>query len=141
MRTKKGEPPPKKQSLLSELVTAGILTQGEADAIETYLNGQEQTRRQNQLSERLDRLIEEGAVTEEQAEKILAFLTEQWEIPGKDGRKMPDKDGKDAERTHDAPQNRLQALADDGTLTQDVADKVSEVLFGRRHEKAKEAAE
>jgi len=139
-----------KPDAMAGLVEAGILTQDEADAISEYYQEQmkakmeeAQAKRQEEIQTQLDSLVSAGTITDEQEAKIITYLNEQEETRKAEMEKVKSmtederkayleskKDSTQAEKGTIA--NPLQALVDDGTLTQDQADAVAKALFSNK---------
>ncbi len=109
----------------AELVEAGILTQDEVDAIQTYYQQQEAADRQEKIQEKLDALVEDGTITNAQAEDILTYLNDQEATK----HTRENRQAYSENQKTDANNHTLQDLIDDGVLTQDEADAVRDALY------------
>lgn len=148
---------PEKPDFLKGLVDAGILTQEQADAIKQYTDAQEklrreeqknnqqeqQLKRQEQMKNQLDNLVNSGTITQEQEDKIIAYLEKQQENrrAEMDAEKDSVKSMTDDERkayfeskkgTRPEKSAPLKELVDNGTLTQEQADAAAKALRPER---------
>ena len=138
----------KKADWLSEMLTSGVLTQEQVDSIKAYNEKQRQvmqeeqkTKRQEQITTGLDGLVSAGTITEDLKGTIIEYLDTQEETRNAEMEKvkaMSDDERKAyLESKKDTFQDTakgmkfspLNALVDEGTLTQDQADAVAKVLF------------
>ncbi|PKM90500.1 MAG: hypothetical protein CVU87_02160 [Firmicutes bacterium HGW-Firmicutes-12] len=128
--------PSVRPNLLEDMVTAEILTQDQADVIEKYTANQVQAKKNEQLKEQLDTLVNDSTITEEQEDKIITYLKTQKESRQAEMASL--KDMTDAERKAyfesqkdikpSARSKSLEDLVTAGILTQDQADAVSKSL-------------
>lgn len=129
-----------KSGQYADMVTAGILTQDQADAINKYFEEQQQEKRQEALKKQLDSLVTDSTITQDQEDKIITYLEQQdesrkaeMEAEREKVKSMTDDERKAYfESKKDAKYGNttslLQGLIDDGTLTQTQADAVAKVL-------------
>jgi hypothetical protein len=114
---------------LKALVSAGVITQEEADAAKAKLQETRATEKKAAVAEGLKGLVTAKTITQEQADKITNYIAA-FEA---------NKPAKDAAATTDQKtekKNPLTALVDDGTLNQAQLDEVSKVVHlggGRGH--------
>lgn len=125
----KGQTPDKKGDIFAQAVTNGIITQEKADAAKTKLQEARDTEMKAKLTEGLSGLVTAGTITQEQSDKVLAYVnTLEANKPA------PSKDPATATKVE--KKNPLSALVDNGTLTQAQLDAVCKVLplgGGRGH--------
>jgi hypothetical protein len=119
----------KKEDIFAKAVTNGIITQEKADAAESKLHETRTAEREANLNEGLSGLVTAGTISQEQSDKILAYVNTL----------KANKQAKGTEQTAGQKSEKkspLSALVDDGTLTQAQLDEVSKVLpigGGRGH--------
>jgi len=125
----KGQTPEKKGDIFAQAVKSGIITQEKADTAKTKLQESRDTEKKAKLTEGLSGLVTSGTITQEQADKVLAYantLEANKPAPGTAPAAAPKEEKK----------NPLSSLVDDGTLTQAQLDAVCKVLpmgGGRGH--------
>ncbi len=125
----------KKQDILSELVSNGILTQEKADVVKNKLaQKQEENRkaRLNEITNKLNELVEKGTISKEQVAKVIEGIKQQ-ESERKaemDKIKSMTKDERDAyfKSLKGQKGDFLKKLVDDKTLTQEQANAIRKVI-------------
>lgn len=142
--------------LFAALAEADIITEEQVQDIESYLHSKAAAQQQEETASQLAKLVADGTIDEEESIAIAAYLEKEQQARQAEMEKIkamteaerqayleenrPDKPNRDdmkymtgAERQQmkaDRP-NLLQALVEDGTLTQDQAEAVTKVLSGR----------
>lgn len=121
----KGQTTQSKNDIFTLAVSKGIITQAKADAAKAKFQETRDTERTTKLTEGLKELVTAGTITQEQADKVLAYInTLEASKPAKDTTSTEDK-------SSTSSKNLLSALVDNGTLTQAQLDAVTKALpFG-----------
>jgi len=135
---------PKKGNLAEDLIDEGIITQEQADEITKLLPKQgkhlggrkdfdgDHTQRQEIMTEVLDKIVEDGTLSQEKADKILNFINEKEEERKAEFEKTKDmtREERKAYFKENKPQrsNLLDALVEEGIITQDEADELSSIF-------------
>lgn len=124
-----------KVNLFDELVTDGILTQTQADAIHDYVQTERRAAQEAKMTAILATLVTDNTITQAQADAILANMEVQQaareaERDLVDAMTDAERDAYFADRVKTHP---LDNLVEDGTITQEQADAVTgEMGHGRR---------
>lgn len=129
----KEQTPKNKDDIFTLAVSKGILTQEKADAAKAKLQEIRDTERTTKLTEGLKGLVTAGTITQEQADKVLAYInTLEANKPAKGT--APAEDKASTTQGTSTNKNPLSALVDNGTLTQAQLDAVAKALpFGGGH--------
>lgn len=131
------------QDMLTELVSKGIITQAKADAIKTKIqqkNQEMKTARLNEMKSKLGTLVTKGTINQIQADKVIEYMSQRpdkvkiekgnMDQTEKDKIKSMTEAERKAyfEKIMGERGNFLKELVDNGTLTQDQANAVSESI-------------
>lgn len=117
----KDKAPEKREDIFAKAVSNNILIQEKADAAKAKIKESHDAERTAKLTESLKEVVTAGTITQEQSDKVLAYInTMEANRPSPDAKKeaTPDKERK----------NPLSKLVDDGTLTQEQLDAICKVL-------------
>lgn len=110
-----------KGDIFAQAVANGIITQEKADTANAKLKESHDAEKKAKLTEGLNSLVTSGTITQQQADKILAYentLEANKPAPGTNPTDIQNSEKK----------SPLSALVDDGTLTQEQLDAVRKVL-------------
>lgn len=118
----KGQIAERKGDIFELAVSNGIITQEKADAAKAKLQETYAAERNAKLAEGLSNLVSAGTITQEQADKVLAFIDTL-----KAGKLSSATDTAAAPKVEKI--NPLSQLVDEGTLTQEQLDAVKKALF------------
>lgn len=127
-----------KMGPFSEAVTQGIITQEQANAIQSALQAKNSEQRQAAMKSKLQNLVSNGTLTSTQSDAIINQINSQAEQrqAEMDKVKSMTQEERQAYFQQNQPEkaNELKSLVDDGTLTQEQADAVVKALpFGQHH--------
>ncbi len=147
LESKKSEEPSEKQNFLSELVEEGIVTQDEADAIETYIEENSDVQPaggagghgfgMGGLSEEtLAGLVEDGIISQDIADEITAYNEEKSEERKAEMEELESMTDEEKEAYRESKKSEepsekqgfLSGIIEEGILTQDEADAIEEYL-------------
>jgi competence protein ComGC/Arc/MetJ-type ribon-helix-helix transcriptional regulator len=133
---------PAKEGFLADLVTAGTITQAQADAVQKAFGGSRNegkgTDMQTMLTDKLTALVTDNTITSEQSDAIIAALKEEQTARQAEMEKV--KAMTQAEReayfqnNKPAKEGFLADLVTAGTITQAQADAVQKAIGGFRGE-------
>ncbi|MDF2522950.1 MAG: hypothetical protein K0R31_591 [Clostridiales bacterium] len=111
----------KKGDIFAQAVSSGIIAQEKADAAIAKLKESHKADKNAKLTEGLSSLVTAGTITQQQADKILAYVSTLEANKPAAGTNPTDTQSNEKK-------SPLSALVDDGTLTQEQLDAVSKVL-------------
>lgn len=123
----KDKKPEMREDIFTKAVSSNILTQEKVDAIKAKLKETHDAERTAKFTESLNQIVTAGTITQEQADKVMAYMkTMEANRPAPDAKK---EDMKDKEK-----KNPLTKLVEDGTLTQDQLDAICKAMpMGGNH--------
>jgi len=117
---------------LEKAVSGGIITQAQADTIRQAVRERAEKQRQERLQARLDGLVKQGTITNEQASAIVqqfaGFKKERQAEKEKIKAMSPEKRRELMKDRKASRINPLKALVEAGTLTQEQADQIMKAL-------------
>ena len=117
-----------KPDMFKELVDNNILTQAKADALKASEQAQMEATRQQELETKLNKLVADKTITEDQATKIKDAIIKEEATMKADFEKIKTMTQEERKAYMDSNKdnhvNPLKALVDNGTITQAQADKV-----------------
>lgn len=117
----KDKKPEMREDIFTKAVSNNILTQEKADAVKAKLKETHDAERVAKMTESLKVVVTAGTITQEQADKVIAYMNTMEAnrpAPGTKKEDMKDKEKK----------NPLAKLVEDGTLTQDQLDAICKAL-------------
>lgn len=128
MNQKKGE----KLNPFDAMVKDGILTQAEADTINSKLQEKRATERKQKITEQLSSLVENKTITQDQVNKLIEKLQKKDEEAKALHEKLkamtPEERKSYMEQNKKDRKDILQELVDEGTITKDQADAMRKVM-------------
>jgi polyhydroxyalkanoate synthesis regulator phasin len=123
---------PSKQNLLAQMVSDGVITQTQADAIQAAVKAKATAQRQERLQTVLDQLIADKIINSEQAAAVKTQLIQQQADRQEQRAKLrsmtPEQRKAFRQENKPAKINPLADLVANGTITQDQADQVMKAL-------------
>lgn len=129
----------KRIDLFSSMVEKGVITQAEADAITSKLHDIQQTKMQENVKASLDKLVTSNTITQDQATKIIDYMTKQQAERAAEMEKVKamTEEERDAYFKNNIKNrtNMLEQLVTDNVLTQEQADAVAKALHPKGFEK------
>ncbi len=132
-QTLKDQQKEKKADLFSQAVDEAIITQAECDTIHQNIQEKAKQERQQNMQTKIDELVNQGTITNEQAATILENMSKKQEKPERDVSKSSsiqndNKDQKNSLVNRGERPAPFKDLVDDGTLSQEQADSVSKAM-------------
>ena len=126
---------PERADMFTQLVTDGIMTQEQVDAIQAAIHDKMTAERQEQLSTVLSGLVEKNLITNDQSTAILNKITELQNARQDQMQSIRDMTPEQREAYSNTNKlekvNPLAELVTDGTITQAQADEIAKVMpFG-----------
>jgi polyhydroxyalkanoate synthesis regulator phasin len=131
------------QGLLTELVSKGIVTQAKADAIKAKMQQKSlemKTARLNEMKSQLGTLVTKGTINQAQADKVIDYMSqmngkakiEKGNMTQAEKDKVKNMTEEERKAYFDKVKgnkgNFLKELVDNGTLTQDQSNAISEII-------------
>ena len=131
------------QDFLTELVSKGIITPAKAEAIKAKMeqkNQEMKTARLNEVKSQLGTLVKKGTIDQGQADKVIEYMNQMKEkvkiekgsIPQTEKDKIKNMTEQERkayfEKVRGEKGNFLKELVDNGTLTQEQANAVREII-------------
>ncbi|ATW24392.1 hypothetical protein [Candidatus Formimonas warabiya] len=122
---------------LAEAVDEEIITQEEADAIQEYEAAAREAEREEAMDAQFEQLVEDGIISEDQADEMKAFLADKAEE--QKARMEELKNMTEEERQAFFEENKtkgvnvLDQMVDEGIISQDQADQITLKMPGPAH--------
>jgi hypothetical protein len=123
----KGKAPQMKGDIFTQAVSSSIITQEKADAAKAKLQETRDAEMKAKLTEGLSSLVKAGTITQEQSDKVLAYINTLEANKPASGT-VPSEPKDSAAAKAETKKNPLSALVDNGTLTQAQLNAVAKVL-------------
>lgn len=128
MQDNQGKP----QNPINQLVSDGVINQEQADAFRATMKETAQKQNQQRISDSLKALVEKGTITQEQSDKILKKLEDTRKdreaLFDKTKDMTPDERRQYMQDNKEKPQDPISQLVADGTITEDQAKAIGEIL-------------
>ena len=117
-------------NLLAQLVNEGVITQEQADAIQTAMQEQRKATQQERIASSLSGLVEKQVITTEQAAAVQNKLSEMQSARQAEMEKLRDMtpEQRRAYMKENRPANPLSELVTAGVLTQEQADQIHQAV-------------
>ena len=119
-----------KGGIFAELVEQGFLTQERADEIQDNMHQMKADLNKQKHQERVDKLVEDGVITQDEADKWMVFSAEKTEERQAEMEKIKDMTPEERKAyfadNHKQKGEGLTELVESGVISQDTADKIKE---------------
>lgn len=126
----------RRKNLFSEMIAQEILTQSQVDAILEKFHEEKVAKKREKMQTKLDDLVNNGTITNDQANEILDFINEKMEERRADFEKVKDMTAE--ERKEYFKENRpkkgnlIEELVDEGIITEEQSTELKKLMPQRK---------